>query len=80
MLLAKIAVSLQGGGYFFVLSLFPMVYPSPKAVSTRLNTAINPSIVIIRIALLSVKSLAGFYGSEGYSHEPSEEGGGTVHK
>ena len=32
--------------------LLPIVYPSPNAVSTRLITAIRPSIVIIRIALL----------------------------
>ena len=35
-----------GGGYFF-RELHPSVYPSPKAVSTRLITAIKLSIVII---------------------------------
>nr|DAN89114.1 MAG TPA: hypothetical protein [Caudoviricetes sp.] len=45
-----------GGGYFCVLllSLRPMAYPRPNAVSIKLSTAISPSIVNIRIALLSI--------------------------
>lgn len=34
---------------------FPMVYPRPNAVSTRLTTAIRLSIVIIAIIPLSYK-------------------------
>ena len=39
--------------YFCDLSLLPIEYPRPNAVSTRLTTAIRPSIVIMAIIPLS---------------------------
>ena len=42
------------GGYFCDL-LLPIEYPRPNAVSTRLITAIRPSIVIMAIIPLSYK-------------------------
>ena len=55
-LVTDIAASFIGeGGYFCVLllSLLPIVYPRPKQVMHKLITAISPSIVNIRFALLS---------------------------
>ena len=73
--LAKIAAQFsRRGGYFCVLlvSLLPMAYPRPNAVSTRLITAINPSIVNIHSALLSQIPFQVSMYMEG--HSPSGEG------
>lgn len=73
-MLTDLAVTLVGGGYFCVLllSLRPMAYPRPNAVSTRLITAMSPSIVNISIALLSFDSVSGLYVVGGT--RPSAEG------
>lgn len=52
------------GGYFCVLLLsLPIVYPIPKQVKPKLNTAISPKISI-GSALLPPDSLASFYVSK----------------
>ena len=45
--IAVLKICQDRGGYSRVLWLRPMAYPRPNAVSTRLSTAINPSIVNI---------------------------------
>jgi len=60
----------EQGGYFCVLSLLPIIYPSPKAVMHKARTAIKPSIVSIRNALLSGESQPS---KEGPPPPPSRE-------
>ena len=55
---------MQLGGYFFCL--LPMVYPRPKAVSTRLRTAMKSVICIVLSSFLVDFKLQGsHYGNGG---------------